>query len=179
MPSRSAGCLSQPFAYPDGSRKDDIGRQMLGNSLIEQDLRLRWKFFVTFPVQDRNRDSWCYRKDKGGIGEVEGKPSQLFASAFEGREIVAETPRQGFRRDGMGTAEKSGAARDVLLGNPLPCRRDRLGPKKIVDEEEVEIGVKPFGLVAGRFDLHQVRIDPVVLIPDGDGVEPVCPIVGT
>jgi len=105
----SAGCCSQPFAYPDRYGKDDIGRQMLGDGSIEQDPGLRRKFLVTTPVQGRHRDSWRYRKDMGGIGEGEGKASQLLASALECREIVAETIGDAFCRDGMGTAEKSGA----------------------------------------------------------------------
>jgi len=69
----SAGCCSQPFAYPDRYGKDDIGRQMLGDGSIEQDPGLRRKFLVTTPVQGRHRDSWRYRKDMGGIGEGRGE----------------------------------------------------------------------------------------------------------
>jgi len=60
-----------------------------------------------------------------------------------------------------------------------PAGSIRLCPQQVVDDEEVKIGVKPFRPVTSGLDLHQVRIDPVILIPDGDGVIPVRPVIGT
>gem|GEM_PF-6782540 len=129
------------------------------NCSVIEDFRIRRKFIIASPIQNSNRNSWCYFENKCSISQAERTAHKLFTSILKTFNITVKMIRNQRCRDFMGSTEECGTSRDILFGNPLVCRSDFFCFKKIMYNKKGKIGMKPLMLFVIALDHGLAWVD--------------------